>query len=123
LAAKFVLRQDGQDRYLIVFQTHSGQILLTSEVRYKDIALSKISATRSLAQNQKNYMVHTAETGGSYFTIRNARGEVVALSDMYPDPESMLKGIDLVRRNARGARLEDLTVPPPRPTFRKGKQL
>ena len=75
MAAKFVLRQDGQSRFLILFQTHSGQVLLTSEVhRHKDIALSRISATRTLAKNTKNYEQHTEAEGSSYFMIKNARG-------------------------------------------------
>ena len=112
MAAKFILRQDGQSRFLVIFQTHSGQVLLTSEVhRHKDIALSQISATRTLAKNTKNYEQHTEAEGSSYFMIKNARGEVLALSNMYPDAASMLQGIKLVKMNARGARLEDLTVP------------
>lgn len=110
MAAKFVLQQHGKDRYLILFQSHSGQVLLTSEVRYKDVALRQIDATRVLARNKQNFELRTAEDGCSYFLIRNARGEVLALSDMYPDAETMLQGVHLVRSIARGAKLEDRTT-------------
>jgi uncharacterized protein YegP (UPF0339 family) len=125
MSSKFVLKEEGKDNYLILFQTHSGQVLLTSQVRYKDIALSQISAARTLGQNKKNYVVHTAETGESYFAIRNRKGEAVALSDTYPDPESLRQGMALVKGSIRGARLEDLTVEPSKPAmFRvKAKRL
>jgi uncharacterized protein YegP (UPF0339 family) len=124
MAAKFVIRQDGSDRYLIVLQTHSGQVVLTSEVhKYKDVALSRISAMRSLARNDKNYVLRTEESGACYFMIRNANGEILGLSDMYPDRESLEKAINLVKGIARGARLEDLTVPPTPPKFRKPKKV
>ena len=110
-SSTFILREEGKDRYLILFQTHTGQILLTGQFRYKDIALSQISAARTLGQDEKNYAVHNAQEGGSYFAIKNPQGETVALSETYPDPESMFQGIDLVKGSIAGARLEDLTLP------------
>jgi uncharacterized protein YegP (UPF0339 family) len=119
MAAKFVLRQDGKDRYLILFQTHSGQVLLTNEARYKDIALCQINATRTYAKNTRNYELHTSAEGWYYFTIKNKLGETLALSDTYSDPESMRQGINQVKGAIRGSRLEDLTIPPPPQKFRR----
>jgi uncharacterized protein YegP (UPF0339 family) len=118
MTAKFVLHPDGKDRYLILLQTHSGQVLLTSEVQYKDIALRRISATRSLARNDKIYLL-CSEGGSSYFAIKNAAGEILALSDMYPDEVSLREAINQVKRISHGARLEDLTLPPKLPKHRR----
>lgn len=120
MTAKFILREHGQGRYLIIFQTHSGQVLLTNEVHTDtDSALRGIDSLRHSARHAGNYETRTAENGELYFVVRNARGNVLGLSGMYPDAESLQKGIHLVKGNARGARLEDLTRKPaparPRP--------
>ena len=118
MTSKFILREHGQGRYFIIFQTHSGQVLLTNEGHTdKDSALRSLESMRHSARHADNYETRTAENGEVYFVVKNARGKVLGLSEMYPDVESLQKGIHLVKGNARGARLEDLTkkVLPERP--------
>ena len=123
MAAKFVLREQGMGSYLILFQTHNGQVLLTSEVqKYKDIALRRIHALRQQARHEKNYELRTETVGFAYFVIKDERGEVLGLSDMFTDPESLQSAMNQARGYARVATFEDLTVPPPRPAFRRARR-
>jgi uncharacterized protein len=110
MSARYILQQIEKGQFRFNLTTHSGQVLLTSRVYTdKDSALRNISATRQLAHNEKNYELLVAENGQSYFIVRNARGEVLGQSEMYPDPASMRTAINRVKGNTRGARLEDLT--------------
>src|SRR5690349_1388925 len=123
MAAKFVLREQGQGSYLILFQTHNGQILLTSEVqKYKDLALQRINSLRLHARQEKSYELRTEKGGFAYFVIKDEHGEVLGLSDTFTDPESLQSAMNQSRGSARVARIEDLTLPPARPAFRKAKR-
>jgi uncharacterized protein YegP (UPF0339 family) len=110
MAAKYILRQNEEGKFTFTLHTHGGQLLLTSpDYADKVTAMSRINAARHLAGTNKNYQLLTGEGGQPYFVITNKHKEVVAQSELYPDMPSMSKGINLVKANARAAKLEDLT--------------
>lgn len=110
MAAKYVLRQSEAGGFHFTLHTHAGQLLLTSPAfADKVTALSRLNSTRNLAGTNKNYQLLTTEDGQQYFVLRNKHQDVVAQSEMFSDPESVTQGINLVKANARVARLEDLT--------------
>jgi uncharacterized protein YegP (UPF0339 family) len=112
MTATYVLKQSREGGFVFTLNTHSGQVLLTSQsYAEKDLALRMIDAARNIARAKKHYELVTREEGGAYFVLRNAREEVIGQSEMYPDSQSVQKGILLARATTRGARLEDLTLP------------
>ena len=112
MSARFVLERDPEGGFSFLFITHSGQVLLSSPVYTdKDRALRRISATRHMARNRQNYEIVTG-ANGYYFLVRGKHGDVLGRSESFPDFASLEAGINLVRANAKGARLEDLTPLP-----------
>jgi uncharacterized protein YegP (UPF0339 family) len=112
MASTFTLSKIGKTIYVFELKTHSGDVLMTSGL-YPDkgIAIRDIDAARRLAHNARNYEICTVGDGQSYFVVKNARGEAIVQSEMFPDPECAREAIAQVKGKARGARLEDLTHP------------
>ncbi len=110
MSARYILERDGKDGYRFTLVTHSGQVLLTSGLYTdKDTALRHISAARSLARRRDNYELLTADDGQFYFVLKNNRRGMLGQSGMFPDTGTAEKGINAVRAQTYGARLEDLT--------------
>ena len=109
MSARFVLKRAPDGQFSFLFLTHSGQVLLTSPAYTdKERALRRISAARQMARNRHNYEIVTGANGSS-FLVRGKHGDVLGQSESFPDAQSLEAGINLVRANAKGARLEDLT--------------
>ena len=110
MASRYVLEQSGDGYFIFTFQTHDGEILLTSPAhRDKDSVLRAINSTRNLARRDRNYEALRTDTGLVCFVLKNASGEVLGQSQSYADMESLQEGISLAKAKTRGARLEDLT--------------
>jgi uncharacterized protein len=108
MSAEFVLRKYNDGTFGFVFQTEHGQVLLTS--RYycdQDLALRRLHSARQMARKDRNYELRAADEGGFYFVIRNREKEVLAFSQLYPDPESRQQGMILTRGCSHGARVEN----------------
>jgi uncharacterized protein YegP (UPF0339 family) len=112
MAATFTLSKTGEGRFVFEFKTHSGDILMTSGTYLdKGNAIRGTDAARHLAHNARNYDICTAGDGQSYFVVKNARGEAILHSEIYPGREAAREVIAQVKGKACGARLEDLTDP------------
>lgn len=113
MSAEFILRKDQDGTFVFVFQTESGQVLLRSGAYGdKDIALRQLHSARQMACKDRNYELRTADEGGFYFVVKNRSNEVLAQSQMYPDPESRLQGMKLTRGCSHGTRVENLVKEP-----------
>ena len=122
MSSRYVLHRNCKGNYHFTLITHSGQVLLTSGVYTdKERALRAILSARTLAHHIRNYQIFTEEDGESFFFIRSKKGEVLAESETFPDVERLRNGINLVKGNTRGARLEDQTVPYRLRQSRRGK--
>src|SRR5688572_12689047 len=98
MSAEFVLRQDRDGTFVFVFQTETGQVLLTSRSYCDaDTALRRLHSARQMARKDRNYELRTADEGGFYFVVKNRSNEVLAGSHLYPDAESMRQGMTLTR--------------------------
>jgi len=60
-----------------------------------------------MARKERNYELRTAYEGGSYFVVKNRNKEVLAFSEVFPDPESRRQGMILTRGCSHGARVEN----------------
>jgi len=120
MSATYTLEKDPDGKFVFTFKTHSGEVILTSPgYSDKDLAMRRVDMARTFGRRGESYQLLTAEDGQAYFVLKTTREEVLGQSEMYRDSESVLQGIRLARSNARGARLEDLTVPPPPPKPRR----
>ena len=114
MSAEFALRKDQDGKYVFVFQTESGQVLLTSRSYCDpDIALRRLHSARQMARKDRNYEFRAAYAGGFYFVVKNRSNEVLGQSEIYPDQESMRQGMILARGCSHGARIENLVKKEP----------
>ena len=110
MAATYTLEQSGNGRLMFTLRTHDGRVLLISQdFPDKNTALSRINATRHLVGMKKHFELRTAENGQPYFVLKNRHKEVIGQSEVYSDEESLSKGINLIKSNAKAAKLVDLT--------------
>ena len=115
MSAEFVLRQGKDGTFVFVFQTQTGQVLLTSgEYSDKDIALRQLHSARHMARKERNYELRTADEGGFYFVVKNRSNQVLRQSQMYLDAGSRQEGMNLTRGCSHGARVENLVKEPAR---------
>jgi uncharacterized protein YegP (UPF0339 family) len=109
MAAKFVLKKSGKNKFTFTLKAPNGQVILTSEAyASKESALKGIASVRKNAARDKNFEVRTAKSGKQYFVLKASNGEVIGQSQMYSSPRSVPRGIASVKANA-SARTEDLT--------------
>jgi uncharacterized protein YegP (UPF0339 family) len=111
MSAEFVLQQDKDGRFFFVFQTETGQMLLTSGSYFDpDVALRRLQSAHKMARKDRNYELREFCTGDEvrfFFVVKNRSKEVLAHSQMYPDPESRRQGMSLTRGCSHGARIEN----------------
>jgi len=108
--SRIILIQNVTGQYSFTFRAIDGQLLLTSiSFPDKDTALHGIELTRSLAQTAQHYQIRSAGGGQYYFELKNSEGEMLGRSTVYPDGQSLEKGIDLLKNYSKPSRLLDLT--------------
>lgn len=108
MSAEFVLRKHKDGTFGFIFQTESGQVLLTSRsYPDADTALRRLRSAWQMARKDRNYELRAADEGGFYFVVKNRSKEVLAHSQPYPDQESMRQGMILTKGCSHGARVEN----------------
>ncbi|MET4144303.1 DUF1508 domain-containing protein [Arthrobacter sp. UYCo732] len=58
------------------------------------------------------YEVFADDEGGFRFRLKASNGDIVATSQNYKTKTSVLRGIDVLRKNAETDKVTDLTVAP-----------
>ena len=108
MSAEFVLQKHKEGTFGFIYQTETGQRLLTS-LAYPDAdtARRRLDSARQMARKDRNYELRSADEGGFYFVVRNLAKEVLAFSQLYPDPESRQQGMTLTKGCSHGARVVD----------------
>ena len=111
MAGKFVLKKTGKGKFVFNLQASNGLVILTSE-SYTDRngALNGIESVRKNAGKAANFEQRQARNGKPYFVLKAVNKEIIGQSQMYSSTTSMKRGIASVKKNARAAKLEDLTV-------------
>jgi uncharacterized protein YegP (UPF0339 family) len=108
MSAEFVLREHKDGTFGFIFQTETGQVLLTSTSYCDaDTALRRLRSAWQMARKDRNYELRPADEGGFYFVVKNRSKEVLAHSPLYPDPQSLRQGITLTRGCSHDARIEN----------------
>jgi len=55
------------------------------------------------------FEIYQDKSGGYRFRLKAENGEIIAVGESYKSKSSCENGIDSVKRNARDAKIEDLT--------------
>lgn len=107
---RYVLKQHGRNQFVFTLRGSEEQVMLTSPAYPdRDSAIRGINSVRGNIRKKDRFVFHTATNGGLYFVLESAKKGVIGQSELYPDEESLLKGLFSVRRNALAAKLEDQT--------------
>ena len=111
MAAKFELKRstDGQ-QFRFNLKAANGEVILTSELyKTKGGAENGIASVKSNAPSDSRYERKTGSNGEPYFVLKAANGEPLGRSENYSSTGAMESGIQSVKTNAPGARVEDLS--------------
>ena len=110
MSAKFELKTSSSGQFHFNLKAGNGEIILTSETYVaKSGAENGIESVRTNAPKDERYERKTSKKDEPFFVLKAANGEVIGRSEMYSSAKGMENGIESVKRNAPGARVEDLT--------------
>lgn len=110
MSGKFELKKSANGQYYFNLKSSNGQIVMASEM-YKSKA-SALNGIKSICTNCKDdarYVRKKSTNGKAYFVLRAKNHQVIGKSQMYNSGKGMESGIKSVRKNARKAKLVDLT--------------
>jgi uncharacterized protein YegP (UPF0339 family) len=109
MAAKFELKSSKNGQFMFNLKAGNGEIILTSETyKEKTGALNGIQSVKTNAPEDSRFDRKTAKDGQAYFVLKAANQEIIGKSEMYKSTAAMENGIASVKKNAPGARVEDL---------------
>ncbi len=109
MAGIFELKKS-QGQFMWNLKASNGKVVLTSE-RYK----TRRAAEGGIASVKKNcsrdacYARKTTASGKYRFNMLSTNGQVIGTSQNYASSSGRNNGISSIKKNARGAKLSDLT--------------
>ena len=110
MAGKYEIYEDKAGEYRFRLKAGNGEIILASE-GYKQ----KASCENGVASVQKNapedarYERKETKSGKPMFNLKATNGQVIGTSESYSSASARDNGIESVKKNAPGAKVEDLT--------------
>ncbi|MEW8078361.1 MAG: YegP family protein [Candidatus Thiodiazotropha endolucinida] len=110
MAGKFEIYKDKAGEYRFRLKASNGQIILASE-GYK----AKSSCTNGIESVQKNspddarFERKETKTGKHMFNLKAGNNQVIGTSESYESIAARDNGIESVKKNAPGAKVDDLT--------------
>jgi len=111
VAGKFEIYKDKRGEYRFRLKASNGQNILASE-GYK----SKSSCTNGIQSVQKNasddsrYERKDTRGGKHMFNLKAGNNQVIGTSESYESTSARDNGIESVKKNASGAKVDDLTA-------------
>lgn len=110
-AGKFEVKKAANGQFHFNLKSSNGQIVLSSEMyKAKASALNGIESIRRNCKEDKCFTRNKSTNGKPYFTLKAKNHQVIGKSQMYNSPKAMENGIESVKKNAKKAKIEDLTV-------------
>ncbi|MCE7956542.1 DUF1508 domain-containing protein [Acidobacteria bacterium ACD] len=110
MASKFQLKKTRNGEFAFNLKAGNGEVILTSETySAKPSAKNGIASVQRNAPDDSRYEPKMAKNGKAYFVLKALNGQVIGKSEMYETPKAMEAGIASVKKNAPGAKVEDLT--------------
>ena len=106
---KFEIYNDKKGEFRFRLKASNGQNILASEGY-----AAKAGCKNGIESVRKNCMDDTcfdkleSKNGEPYFNLKSTNGQVIGSSERYSSASAMENGIESVRNNAPGAKIDDL---------------
>jgi len=107
---KFVIskRKNGEFQFNLV--AGNGEIILTSEgYASKPSCMNGVKSVMKNAAEVKRFESKVAKNGKFHFNLKASNGQVIGSSEMYDSQSTCENGIESVKKNVVGAKIEDKT--------------
>jgi len=110
MAGKYDLKKAKDGQFMFNLKATNGQVILTSELyKTKASAENGIESVRKNAVREEAFEVKVNTKGEPYFILKATNGQEIGRSEYYSSKAAMENGIESVKKNALGAKIEDLT--------------
>ncbi len=110
MAGKFALKKAKDGQFCFSLLASNGQVILASEMyKEKRAALAGIESIQKNSAIDERFERKTSGKGEAYFILKAANHQQVGRSETYSSTAAMEKGIESVKKNAPGSKVEDLT--------------
>ena len=105
---KFVTKTGKNGQYYFSLHADNGQVILTSEGYTTHAARENgIESVKKNAPENGRYDKLISSNGKHYFNLKAGNGQVIGTSQMYEAVSGMDNGIESVKKNAPGAKVEE----------------
>ena len=109
MAGKFELKTAANGKFHFNLKAGNGQIILTSELyETKAAAENGIASVTKNAGDEVRYERRKAANGEPFFVLKAGNGEVIGRSETYSSDAALDNGIESVKTNAPGAKIEEI---------------
>ncbi len=110
MASKFSIFKGSNGNYYFNLKAGNGEKVLSSEgYIYKSSCQNGIQSVKDNAPTDSRYEKKTSLNSKYYFVLKAGNGEIIGTSEMYETSGGRDNGIEVVKREAPGAAIEDLT--------------
>jgi len=105
---KFVIKTGTNGQYYFSLKADNGQKILASEGYVsKNGCLNGIDSVKANAKADSNYERKISSNGKYYFNLKASNGQIIGTSEMYESSSGRDNGIESVKSNAPGAKVEE----------------
>jgi uncharacterized protein YegP (UPF0339 family) len=105
---KFVIKPNAKGQVYFCLKADNGLNILTSEgYNSKSACANGIDSIKNNAKDDSKYDRKESANGKYYFNLRAANGHIIGTSEMYENATGRDKGIESVKSNAPGAKVEE----------------
>lgn len=110
MASKFTIFKGSNNNYYFNLKAGNGERVLASEgYILKSSCENGISSVKENSPYDSRYEKKTSSNGKYYFVLKAGNGQIIGTSEMYEYSSSRDNGIEVVKREAPTASIEDLT--------------
>lgn len=107
MAGKFTISKGRNAKYYFNLTGPNGEIILASQgYAGRDGCRKGIASVRANAGIEARFETKTSKRGQPYFVLKASNGRVIGQSQMYKTARACVKGMQSIRKNARGAELD-----------------
>ncbi|MCP9750698.1 YegP family protein [Ferruginibacter sp. HRS2-29] len=107
---KFVISQRANGQYYFSLKADNGEIVLASEGYTSKVGcLRGVDAVKVNARDESKFDRKSSTNAKYYFNLKAANGQIIGTSEMYQTSVGRDNGIDVVKRVAPVAVVNDLS--------------
>ncbi len=107
---KFQIFQGKKGQYYFRLRAGNGEPILASEgYSSKSAAKNGVESVKKNSKSDGRYNRKIASNGQFFFNLEAVNSEIIGKSEMYKSKRSRDHGIDVIKKIASGAPVEDIT--------------